>query len=74
MSVANCVKLGRNVKIFRASLVNLYGCAVGGETRIGTLLEVQQDARGGQLRRAKSCQRAVEQGANRPRMTKSQLG
>jgi acetyltransferase-like isoleucine patch superfamily enzyme len=40
MPIAN-VKLGRNVRIFHPELVNLYGCSVGDETRIGTFVEIQ---------------------------------
>ena len=34
------VILGENVKIF--SFVNLYGCEIGAETRIGTFVEIQR--------------------------------
>ena len=37
------VKLGRDVQIF--AFVNLYGCEIGDETRIGTFVEVQKGAR-----------------------------
>jgi len=37
-------KLGENVKIFHPSLVNLYGCTVGDDTKIGTFVEIQKDA------------------------------
>lgn len=37
------VKLGRDVKIF--NFVNLYGCEIGDETRIGTFVEVQRGAK-----------------------------
>ena len=36
------VKLGQNVKIF--SFVNLYGCEIGDNTKIGTFVEVQKNA------------------------------
>ena len=36
------VKLGRNVQIF--AFVNLYGCEIGDETRIGTFVEIQKGA------------------------------
>ena len=36
------VKLGKNVKIF--SFVNLYGCEIGDNTKIGTFVEVQKNA------------------------------
>jgi acetyltransferase-like isoleucine patch superfamily enzyme len=40
--VAADVKLGRDVRL--AAFVNLYGCSVGDETRIGTFVEVQRGA------------------------------
>ena len=40
--VASDVELGRDVKIF--GFVNLYGCRVGDETRIGTFVEIQKGA------------------------------
>ena len=36
------VKLGKNVKIF--SFVNLYGCEIGDNTKIGTFVEIQKKA------------------------------
>ena len=36
------VKLGRDVRI--AKFVNLYGCSVGDETKIGTFVEIQKNA------------------------------
>ena len=36
------VKLGANVKIF--SFVNLYGCTIGDNTKIGTFVEIQKNA------------------------------
>ena len=41
MPIAKDVKLGREVRIFHPELVNLYGCAIGDETRIGTFVEIQ---------------------------------
>ncbi|MDB5610848.1 MAG: transferase hexapeptide repeat [Bradyrhizobium sp.] len=38
MPVAKDVQLGRDVRIFHPDLVNLYGCVVGDETRIGTFV------------------------------------
>jgi UDP-2-acetamido-3-amino-2,3-dideoxy-glucuronate N-acetyltransferase len=35
------VQLGRDVRIFYPDLVNLYGCVIGDETRIGTFVEIQ---------------------------------
>ena len=40
--VASDVELGRDVKIH--SFVNLYGCRVGDETRIGAFVEIQRGA------------------------------
>jgi acetyltransferase-like isoleucine patch superfamily enzyme len=37
------VKLGRDVQIF--AFVNLYGCEIGDETKIGTFVEIQKGAR-----------------------------
>jgi acetyltransferase-like isoleucine patch superfamily enzyme len=36
------VKLGRDVRII--GFVNLYGCAIGDETKIGTFVEIQKGA------------------------------
>ncbi|MCK1335482.1 N-acetyltransferase [Bradyrhizobium sp. 38] len=45
MPIAKDVKLGKGVKIFHSELVNLYGCAVGDETKIGTFVEIQLGAK-----------------------------
>ena len=45
MPVKSDVQLGRDVRIFHPDLVNLYGCAIGDETRIGTFVEVQVGAK-----------------------------
>jgi acetyltransferase-like isoleucine patch superfamily enzyme len=44
MPVAADVRLGEGVKIFQPELVNLYGCTVGSETRIGSFVEIQKNA------------------------------
>ena len=44
-TIAPDVKLGSNVKIF--SYVNLYGCEIGDETKIGTFVEIQKNAKVG---------------------------
>ena len=44
MPVANDVRRCRNVRILHPDLVNLYGCVIGDETRIGTFVEVQAGA------------------------------
>lgn len=38
--IASDVKLGQNVKIF--AFVNLYGCTIGDNTKIGTFVEIQK--------------------------------
>lgn len=43
--IAPDVKLGRNVKIY--GFVNLYGCEVGDDTKIGTFVEIQKGAKVG---------------------------
>jgi acetyltransferase-like isoleucine patch superfamily enzyme len=40
--VAPDVKLGKNVKIF--AFVNLYGCTIGDNTKVGTFVEIQKNA------------------------------
>ena len=42
-SVAADVKLGANVKL--SKFVNLYGCEIGDETKIGAFVEIQKNAR-----------------------------
>jgi UDP-2-acetamido-3-amino-2,3-dideoxy-glucuronate N-acetyltransferase len=42
-SIAADVKLGKDVKIFE--FVNLYGCEIGDESKIGTFVEIQRGAR-----------------------------
>ncbi|MGA8109014.1 MAG: acyltransferase [Acidobacteriaceae bacterium] len=48
-SPLNCikddVKLGKDVRL--ANFINLYGCEVGDETKIGTFVEIQKNARVG---------------------------
>lgn len=44
MPVAESVRLGENVKIFHPGLVNLYGCTVGNDTKIGAFVEIQKNA------------------------------
>jgi len=42
LCVADDVKLGANVKL--AKFINLYGCTIGDNTKIGTFVEVQKNA------------------------------
>ena len=44
MPIAESVHLGKDVKIFHPSLVNLYGCTVGDGSRIGAFVEIQKNA------------------------------
>jgi len=39
-NIADDVKLGENVKIF--DFVNLYGCEIGDNTKVGTFIEIQR--------------------------------
>ncbi len=41
--IAPDVRLGRNVKL--SKFINLYGCEIGEETKIGAFVEVQKNAR-----------------------------
>jgi UDP-2-acetamido-3-amino-2,3-dideoxy-glucuronate N-acetyltransferase len=43
LSVADDVRLGTRVRL--SNFVNLYGCEIGDETRIGAFVEVQSDVR-----------------------------
>ena len=45
VSIADNVKLGRDVRIY--DFVNLYGCEIGDETKIGTFVEIQKGVRVG---------------------------
>jgi UDP-2-acetamido-3-amino-2,3-dideoxy-glucuronate N-acetyltransferase len=40
--IAPDVKLGRDVKVF--AFVNLYGCAIGDNSKIGTFVEIQKNS------------------------------
>lgn len=40
--IAPNVKLGKNVKL--SKFINLYGCEIGDETKIGAFVEIQQNA------------------------------
>lgn len=44
MPIADDVRLGPGVMIFQPSLVNLYGCTIGEDTRIGAFVEIQKNA------------------------------
>jgi acetyltransferase-like isoleucine patch superfamily enzyme len=42
LSIADDVKLGRGVKL--SNFINLYGCTIGDETKIGAFVEIQKNA------------------------------
>lgn len=44
MPIAADVKLGAGVRIFQPDLVNLYGCTIGSDTKIGAFVEIQKNA------------------------------
>src|SRR5207247_5833053 len=45
VSIAPTVKLGKDVKL--SKFINLYGCEIGDETKIGAFVEIQKNARVG---------------------------
>jgi len=44
MPIASNVILGDGVRIFQPELVNLYGCTIGPDTKIGAFVEIQKNA------------------------------
>ena len=44
MPISTDVSLGAGVRIFQAELVNLYGCTIGAESKIGAFVEIQKNA------------------------------
>jgi acetyltransferase-like isoleucine patch superfamily enzyme len=42
--IASSVKLGANISIPQPDLVNLYGCTIGDDTKIGAFVEIQKNA------------------------------
>src|SRR5271170_4951393 len=47
LMIASDVVLGSNVRIFQPDLVNLYGCLIGDNVRIGAFVEIQKGVRVG---------------------------
>jgi len=47
--IAPTVRLGRNVVIHHPDLVNMYGCQIGDDTKIGAFVEIQKNATIGAL-------------------------
>jgi len=45
LAIAPTVKLGRDVRL--SHFINLYGCEIGDETKIGAFVEIQKNARVG---------------------------
>ena len=44
MPIAKSVSLGKDVKIFQPDLVNLYGCSIADDTKVGAFVEIQKNA------------------------------
>jgi acetyltransferase-like isoleucine patch superfamily enzyme len=44
MPIADSVNLGENVRIFQPALVNLYGCTIGADSKVGAFVEIQKNA------------------------------
>ena len=44
MPIAPDVKLGNGVRILHPALVNLYGCSIGADSRVGAFVEIQKNA------------------------------
>jgi UDP-2-acetamido-3-amino-2,3-dideoxy-glucuronate N-acetyltransferase len=44
MPISDTSKLGANVKIYHPDQVNLYGCTVGDDSRIGSFVEIQKNS------------------------------
>jgi UDP-2-acetamido-3-amino-2,3-dideoxy-glucuronate N-acetyltransferase len=42
MPISENVRIGDNVQIFQKDLINLYGCSIGDNTRIGAFVEIQK--------------------------------
>lgn len=44
MPIADDVQLAKGVTIFQPELVNLYGCKLGADTKVGAFVEIQKNA------------------------------
>lgn len=44
MPISDTSKLGANVRIYHPDQVNLYGCTIGDDSRIGSFVEIQKNA------------------------------
>ncbi|MBA4392204.1 MAG: N-acetyltransferase [Desulfobacca sp.] len=47
MPITSDVKLGKSIEIHHPELINLYGCTIGDETKIGAFVEIQKNAKVG---------------------------
>ncbi len=44
MPIASDVRLGEGVRIAQPDLVNLYGCVIGADSKVGAFVEIQKNA------------------------------
>ena len=44
MPIASDVIIGPGARIFQPDLVNLYGCSIGADTKVGAFVEIQKNA------------------------------
>ena len=44
MAISDTSKLGANVKIHHPNQVNLYGCTIGDDSRVGSFVEIQKNS------------------------------
>jgi UDP-2-acetamido-3-amino-2,3-dideoxy-glucuronate N-acetyltransferase len=44
MPISDTTKLGLNVKIYHPDQVNLYGCTIGDDSRVGSFVEIQKSS------------------------------
>lgn len=49
MPIAPSVKLGKNVSIPQPDLVNLYGCEIGDDSKVGAFVEIQKGVKVGRF-------------------------
>jgi len=48
MPIAPDVKLGPGVRIYQPDLVNLYGCTIGADSKVGAFVEIQKNSQIGE--------------------------
>ena len=59
MPIGTDVLLGEGVRVLHPELVNLYGCSIGDETRIGSFVEIQRNVKIGKRCKISSQQSLV---------------